>query len=1600
MHTGVHNNIALMNANNRYKINTGKRAKSSEKLASGYRINRSADDAAGVTISEKMRAQIRALNQGTENAQDGISWVQVGDGALNEVHALLQRMRELTIQSLNDTNTELDRAACQAEFDALQSEVDRIAGTTQFNTQNIFDGHELPYYQCEGNMEWDQGQQHIIGSNNNELVITYREKENEASKEVRLQVPAGIYTTQELIDEIEDAAIAKGLNQEGIIVEYTQYGTCNLNLEGGEVIDGIGGGLSYLFYDMYEGGGFGALVGTTVFINDKVKLEIASPNNNYMEFTMEDFNGHSQVKQITIPDGKYNKQELIDILNRELQGTTVKAVEYGTGIKLEGSDCIVTGFKGNMFKIDEGGKIYHSVFYDNVNYGQVTLEPAVFTGGAVKPTSSNSEEYQKYVIDSSNNQLVLKPNGADTATTITLTEKEYTVAEMQDELNRLFAQENLQLRADAYSSDGYEGLKITSLVEGATSDVGIDSANSSAYETLFTKKVYNDIATVNPVKDGTTDKDAYVRGAKEITSSLTLTSTNNQFKLAVEKTNGSKSEVTLTLSEQTYQTASALANEIAAQINDSSLVVTAESGCIKIAGAPGSGVKSVTVDEVIGNKGYEDIFVKITVKETTQIKTGTEVELSGIPSGGFNSTNNKITITVGGKNHTVDLPTGTEDQTEIIKAIEDAIKQKETVSDIKFTNANGYGRTDDGNFTGLDNGASPYYSRDYSNTGSAKEVEGKPGYYENNTPAKVTMAYAVPSSIKIDDTCNKLRIRINDETKDITIANGTYNPSQLASKIQDAIDTAFGKQYGGATVTLDSNNKLVFTARLMYDGAEMSGKDTYISCNTAGSSLLKKIHTIDEAATIISNKPLLSNISITDDNNTFKFKLNSQEVSVNLPKGLYATPAAFVSELNKVFDNANLAVTASLENGKLRLTTDDKGSNTSLVYSSSDGGTSALTLFGDLITKTPASITLDKSIQEKITIDSTNNEFTLTINGQTKTVYLTPGTDYDRTSFVNMLNGHLNGTGVTAELVGNQLKLTTDATGNGTALSMTYGTGGSSMKPIFGENKTVEPGVDAEFINNKLVLRGTLDGTQISVSSDNNAFLEPKREIITTDPSKETGYYSTMYSKIDGYPLTEPVTIDEYSNNLSFNYVENGVSTAVSVEVPAGKSYTYDELRDILQAGIKTVLGDDKLEVSVSDEGVVIRATKPGNAYYMNGFLGDFYNKIICQCTKKTDKVSVDDNNGKQIGTLAYTVGRKNVRTGTTLIRSNVNDVLSLDLTYGTTTKKLSFKLDAGEYSGTSLVQQIQEKLNGALKAEGLSENLIEVSIGGVNTGVTGSNDKDALVFKLSDSVELPAEGEYIIDGVSGNAAFTVFYQTDGELEPAYITGTKDISNGVTIKNGETELSFKVDGTQYKINIDAGDYTADEIIEKMNNLLNAAGIPAVAENYDNNIRLSYPSLGKHTISDVKGGAKEEIFFQENGELGERKGIKIQMSGNASDHLEIERPLMNTSFLKINSIAITKPKYANKALGRLDYAINRVSEIRSHYGSMQNRLEHSVANNQNTSENTQAAESRIRDTDMASEVMENTKYAILQQATEAIMAHAKIQAQNIIKLLQG
>ncbi|MFK9090564.1 flagellin [Bacillus salipaludis] len=151
----INHNIAALNTHRQLAGATAAQGKSMEKLSSGLRINRAGDDAAGLAISEKMRGQIRGLEMGSKNAQDGISLIQTAEGALNESHTILQRMRELAVQSSNDSNTDADRKELQKEMDQLIGEIDRIGNTTEFNTKKLIDGSKSGVTEQLGNVKFD-----------------------------------------------------------------------------------------------------------------------------------------------------------------------------------------------------------------------------------------------------------------------------------------------------------------------------------------------------------------------------------------------------------------------------------------------------------------------------------------------------------------------------------------------------------------------------------------------------------------------------------------------------------------------------------------------------------------------------------------------------------------------------------------------------------------------------------------------------------------------------------------------------------------------------------------------------------------------------------------------------------------------------------------------------------------------------------------------------------------------------------------------------------------------------------------------------------------------------------------------------------------------------------------------------------------------------------------------------------------------------------------------------------------------------------------------------------------------------------------------------
>ena len=1596
----VQHNMVAMYASNNLNIVTGSKQKSTEKLSSGYRINRAADDAAGLAISTKMRNLIRGIDQGTINAQDGVSWCQIGDGALEEVDEMIHRMKDLSIKSLNATNNNSDRAYMQAEFDHLQSEIDRVSRTTTFNTLNIFEDHEPTYYQMEGCKVWPQDQLHNIYVPDNTLEFSYTDADGNTHDNVSFAVPEGSYTTQELIDEIEDAMIASGLTDNGLVFEYTDRGTCSFTAENGTMLDKVSGGLSYLLYDMHKGGSMGALIGTTVFPSDTAKLEITSQNNN-MSFIIEDASGHQTNKNITIPNGRYTRDQLIDILNNNLTGTTVTATKFGTGIKLGSDDSIVTGFKGNMFKIDTVDPKYTSVFYDNVKYGNISVSPAYFYGGYVRTTDSRDPEHQVYHIDSTNNTLLFRPNGATTPSTLTIPDGQYTTGQMVNVLNDFFTANGLELKATSDSTTSGSRIKIDSLVKGITSAVGVDNT-SSAYNTLFVTKDYYSFTSPSTRNDtGTSFPKFY--GAKSFSGSnipLTITAgSNDTFNVTIN----SASTAAVKVAAGTYSSAADLANAINNAINDAStdasvrgkIKATVSSNTIVLTAVENSGVRSIRAAQDGSNLGYDNIFVKHVISNNSV--SGTNVTCNTPVSEPVTfTTPETFKFTFGGATQTITFDPGTYTRDELAEIISRDFGP--TTTDRKFNNISAAGTTSSSASSNV-NGNSSYTSSTSSQAGVTEYNQGIAGTFSKNTPPSIKTTVAMKSGYEVTDSNNYMNLKINGIERKITVDNGTYTPAELRAALQSKIDEAFGSYYGGATVS-ESGGIFTFTSRLnRADGSTEAGADSTISFTTSTSPLIKEIQVTKTAGTATSALAVNDVLTLNDTSNLFPITFTKNGVSGNytltLPSGSY-TSSSLINAINTQLQAQGIDAVASLSSGKLRLTTSTTGSGNSISFKPADSPAFSNAVYNNY--STPASATTSIGMQSPITITDSTNGFNIKVNGTDYNLTI-PSGSYTPATLVSALQNQFTANGVpaTVSLSGSSLNFKTTGVGSNQSINLTYATGGSSMPALFGST-TSSPKLTASFTTDGRLKLYSPTGSNISVNSATGSIFETGNTDNKTNPTYADGTSTTSY--IHGVALTEPVTIDSSNNDFSFRYYHNGSTYTVNITVP-DNTYSFSELENYLKTEIDSqVGGSGKLNTTVTSNGVRIDCTQPGSSFYFGSYTGDFYDRVIGKATEMRANQGVTDRTGNQVDDIPYTVGRKDITKGVE-IKPGVNDTLSLDLKINGTTNSFTFTLPGGSYSGPDIVNTIQEKLNEKLAAAGFSENLIKAQIGGVSSGVVGANDDRALVFKLNPSVRLPhdEEGTYIIEGVRGNAAFSVFYETDGELTVAYTAGSKDISEGVTIEDGENDFSFMYDGHTINVTIPSGEYTAEEIKDIVSGQVKASGYPVDATLVDGHLRISATKYGTHSIDGFSGTALPEVFNAINHEEREEKDLNLQFSSIIEDCMGLKRMKMNTVYLGINSVGISKLKYAAKATERLDDALSKVSVVRSYFGATQNRLEHTIANNRNKSENLNASESRLRDTNMATESVAFSNAQILEQAGSAVLAQSNHASEMVLGLLQ-
>lgn len=1628
----IQHNMVALNAMTQLGITNTNLKKTTERLSSGYRINRAADDAATLSISEKKRAQIRGLRRAAKNAEDGIGFVQTGDGAMGQMEDLLQRMRVLTVQALNDAVYEPDdQAKLQMEFDQLQSEIDRINDQTEFNKKPVFEHYPDTYQAFQGNRIWSQDQMHNIDSTNRSVTIKYKTKENEEEKEITLSVPEGRYTTQQLIDEVDDLVTALGDEADGLYLEYSNKNTCNMVLRNGEEITEVTGGLSYLFFDEYKGSQVGSLIGTTVF-DPNFALEV-DDRNNELKFTIEYFDGTTRDVALMIDKGYYTRDDMINYLNGKLAGTGMEASEYGDySIQIGGEDGIITGLKGNMFKIDdEGEAVMISVFYDNTKYGSVKYTPGVFTGGAVLTNYYADTECNRFHITDSNNTLRLRA-GLDPSAPyeeIVLENKEYSMEQMVAELQKKFDEKGLGVKVESYGpvraeSDtpngnrySFSGIRITTVDTGKNLKIEFDKRGSTAYETLFVKRTYTDAGKTTETTAGRNEYTSPTLTGGRIfgTNNIPLTvvkDTNDSFALRVTE-NGSNGEtsgtyrITLT-SGKTYQTMEDILTEINARLNsaDAPMGIKGKIQAVDSGGAiqfraadTNHTVTSIRFAETASD-GYQNLFVgkTITYSYSTVTSSGTppKVMLDELTDPTvIDNTNDSMVVKVGGVNRGVNIPHGSYSPQELADEFTRQLKGTESTSTKSFGGA-GTGKTTSTvqNLTASGREDPPIAIKcDAHGSGGAQDGTTT---VVGGTAAQYTVPVTLGNATVIDGKNNQFGITINGTPYNITLDSGTYTPEKLAEQFQQKLDAAITTTANKVTVE-SKNNRLVFTTNIKGSGMNMS-------FDTTTSTFMDSISRRDSAATM-TTKALQSPVKIGNTNNNFTMKVDGNTYTVTLDNGDY-NASSFAAMLEKKLRDKGAGVSVTSYGSGLRFTTDAKGNGAGLGLNTENCGSAASAMFGDQISKSSAVAAMDSPLFSTTSNTIKKDEegkFSVTLikgSSTEKIDVVIPAKEggYTNTALRNKLNETLKAKGINVSVDSyGYLTFTTDAAGGDVSLSVSGSVKTTTKTP------DIEASVDPD--TGRLVLKNVSNGATVSmVPSAGSAILKPTPIPTTYNPKTPTAgnvkqaYYTLNTNKVLTIPAS--VKISDYNKEFSFTYVYPGGTKNVTVTMEE-KAYTREELKKALQGKLDDALGAGEMNVSVSASGITLTAGNYGSNYYFSNMKGGFYEYVLEGKAVRGSDEKPTEVSGRQNVSDTYIVGRKDVRNRISDIQKDVNDVLSIDVTVNGKVHTLDMTLDPGKYDTKALIRQLQQKLDKKLQAEGYPELPVHSILAGVgmfDSGVAGADDKNALFFYLNPNIELQ-EGDYRIDGLSGTALFEIFYKTEGSLVPAYLTGTKDISRGVEILPDENEFTVDVDGITYRYTIPEGSYTCEEFLEELNKTLENPDASIIASMSGNALKLSYEKMGEHEIKNVQGSAKSALFYEMPGRRNYESKEWLQLGANDGQGTTLQRFSMSTMSMGINSLTIKGHKYADKALRRLDDALNYLNTARSLYGAKQNRLEYTIKGNENTAENMQASESRDRDANMAAEMVQYAKSQILQQTGTAVLTQANQHTQAVLGLLR-
>lgn len=1433
---------------------------------------------------------------------------------------------------------------------------------------------------------------------------------------------------------MDDVVTALGDAADGLYLEYTDGHTCSMALQDGVNIENVEGGLSYLFFDTYGGSDVGALIGTTYF-DPSFPLQIKEGANDELKFTVECFDGTTKSfgkdgKPVKVKPGYYYRQDMIKLLNELLDAegiTEVRASEYGpNSIQIGGEDGIVTGIGGNMFKIDDreaGEQVYTSVFYDNVKYGEVVHKPAVFTGGAVMETRQGS-----YEIGDANRELWVRVDGqpAGSYEKVVLNKGVYDQTGMQNELQRaLDAVSSLRgkIEVTSYTAERksentnstiyFSGLKLTTKSVGRGSSIEFKTPSSSvppdqsAYNTLFVSREYTDTGGSSSYTSGSYTR-PYALGSRVLGFPLTLDDTDNSFRISVTE-NGKSNPYEITVAAIEYTDMDALLQEINDQLVNAGLSgkIKATPNGGRIYFIPEDDNRTVTAISLSTSAaeptdtGYKTLFED---SRTTWNKQYPAILTPPVGADGkihFTGDNNKLTVNMGGDTRTATILQGAYTPEELAKELQKQLEGK------PFCYEGSSRQTQT-------RGENAYISSNIpASAGTPLTISTVPGDggTSDGTTTVTGGQYAtctfgnLKENTVIDSSNNKLQIKVGTETYDVTIPSkdGGYSKDDLASVIQTAVNDKIKMPADRITVRA-SGSQLVFSSTVKADEMVVEV--------IKGCSFEKSVNNSDPRAASITISNVPASISIPSGQQELTLTINGKAQPITLPTTI-KTRSALVTNLNTQLGKYGVMVSEDGYGG-ITITTKAKGdpSKVNIKLDPSNCGSA-----GNHIFKSPSKLTVDVPLNgnkgNKFWVaPGEKSEVTVTVGSTNKTITFDGGKDgkgYTVDDVLKEFQTKLSGIADVQKSGSSGLAITAKNKGS-TAL---YMDGGGSYV-TWGWIESKEPDYTATVVKK--------DGkTEIHVAPETSSSFTPSApagsllkpgggNVVPTTPSYNTargGKYSHYTYRPPRQPFPSSFTIDSGNNNLAFTYKTVQGTEDVNITLDEG-TYDIKKLQTALQNKLKD-LGDYGLDVSVTSGQVRFTAKQLGSETSITNMNGTFYEYVMKGTVNRNIKEKTSYLKGGQAGGDVYIAGRQDIRNNTSRIQKGANDDLGMNITYtdANGTEKvipLKLQLDPGNYGSGDLVKMLQKKLDQALTKLNdplLPPGSIRAGVGTFETGVVGSDDKNSLFFYLNKNINLEV-GKYKIDGLTGNSLFTIFYKTEGDLIPAYLTGTKDISNGIFIENGKNTFTIDVDGQTYEYSVLPGRYdTAEAFVEALQTAFDDPDNNAYlkASLSGNAVKISYKKMGEHTIDNIQGPAKMDMFYGIDSQTEPVYDNWLQIGANAGQGIELERLNVGTLAMGINSITISAHKYASKALERIDGALSYLSSARSRYGAVQNRLEYAISGNAINAENTQASESRDRDTDMADEMVQYAKSQILQQAGMSMLTQANRQSEHVLALLR-